>query len=82
LVDDPAGFLGYLIPLIVGSNDTTRNSMIGGLRALCRHPGEYQNLGENAGPISSMVPKIIRWQWPIAHMRRTAAADAELGGSD
>ncbi|WP_428537820.1 cytochrome P450 [Rhodopila sp.] len=80
LVNDPAEFLGTLTLLIVGGNDTTRNSMSGGLWALCKHPGEYQKLRDNPGLIPSMVPEIIRWQSPIVHMRRTAVAEAELGG--
>ena len=43
-------------------------------------PRPYQKLRDNPGLIPTMVPEIIRWQSPVVHMRRTALADAELGG--
>jgi cytochrome P450 len=77
---DQKEFLGNVLLLIVGGNDTTRNSMSGGLHAVLQNPGEYERLRGNSALIFSLVPEIIRWQTPLAHMRRTALVDTELGG--
>ncbi len=77
---DPLEYLGTLLLLIVGGNDTTRNSLSGGVLALNENPKEYQKLRDNLDLIPNMVDEIIRWQTPLAHMRRTATRDTELGG--
>ena len=76
----PNEYLGNILLLIVGGNDTTRNSISGGVLALNQHPGEYEKLLANPRLIPNMVSEIIRWQSPVAHMVRTATEDAELGG--
>ena len=77
---DPDNLMGNIILLIVGGNDTTRNTMTGSVLALNEYPDQYQKLRDNPALIDSMVPEVIRWQTPLAHMRRTALVDTEIGG--
>lgn len=76
----PNEYLGNMLLLIVGGNDTTRNSISGGVLALNQFPDEYKKLTDNPDIIPNMVSEIIRWQSPVAHMCRTALEDTEIRG--
>jgi cytochrome P450 len=75
-------YLGNILLLIVGGNDTTRNSISGGVLALNQYPEQYDKLRADPSLIPNMVSEIIRWQTPLAYMRRTAKADSVLNGQE
>ena len=76
----PREYFGNVVLLTVGGNDTTRNTITGSVLALNQNPDQYDKLRADPSLIPGMVSETIRWQTPLAHMRRIATRDIELGG--
>ena len=74
--------LGNLLLLIVGGNDTTRNTMTGSVYGLHTFPENFEKLKADPSLIEKFVPEVIRWQTPLAYMRRTATKDTFLNGKE
>ena len=76
----PLEYFGNVILLTVGGNDTTRNTITGSVYALDRNPDQRAKLRADSALIPSMVSETIRWQTPLAHMKRRATRDVEFRG--
>src|SRR5690606_16121730 len=71
---------GNIMLLIVGGNDTTRSTISASVVAFDRYPAELAKLRARSGLIGNLAPELMRWQTPVAHMRRTAMRDVTVGG--
>jgi cytochrome P450 len=76
----PSQLLGNIALLLVAGNDTTTNTMTGGVLALNQYPEQYKKLKNDNNLIDNFVNETIRWQTPLAYMRRTAKVDVILNG--
>jgi cytochrome P450 len=73
-------YLGTFVLLVAAGNETTRNSIAGGLLALAEHPEQKRRLLDDPSLVISAASEIVRWVSPVMHMRRTALEPAEIGG--
>jgi len=80
VADNLMEFLGNLVLLIVGGNDTTRNTISGSVYFLNQFPNEYQKLINNPELIPSMISETIRYQTPLTHMARRVTRDTVFKG--
>ena len=81
MIKRPMELIGNLFLLVIGGNDTTRNSMSGGVYAFSKYPDQLAKLKANPKLIPSAVSEIIRWQTPLAYMRRVAKQDTVVNGT-
>ena len=76
----PAEIHGYFVLLLAAGNETTRNSISGGVKALLDHPDQMQMLIEDESLVPSAVEEILRWTSIVIQFQRTAVEDVELRG--
>jgi len=77
---DDVQFMGTIMVLIIGGNDTTRNTMSASALAMHQNPEQDRLVRQDPGLVRNMISESIRYQTPLIHMRRTANQDTELAG--
>jgi len=72
--------LGYYLITFSAGHDTTKNALVGGMRAFLEHPEQFEKLKRHPELLDSAVEEVIRWSSPVNHMKRKVTRDTELRG--
>jgi len=73
-------FNSFFLLLLVAGNETTRNTISGGMLALMEHPEERARLLRDPSLLPSAVEEMVRWVSPVMYFVRTAMQDTEVLG--
>ncbi|PZQ59699.1 MAG: cytochrome P450 [Sphingomonas taxi] len=73
-------FIANLILVLVGGNETTRNSLSHSVAAFSAHPGQWEAIRADRDVLKTAAPEMVRHASPVMHMRRTAMEDTAVGG--
>jgi len=73
-------FIGNLILVLVGGNETTRNSISHSVAAFAADPGQWDLIRQDRDVLKTAAPEMVRFASPVMHMRRTAMEDTTVGG--
>jgi len=76
----PMETFGYFLITFTAGHDTTKNALVGGMRAFLDHPGQFERLQRDPTLVESAVEELVRWTTPVNYMVRHAARDTELKG--
>jgi hypothetical protein len=72
--------VGYYLITFTAGHDTTKNALVGGMRAFLENPDQLDQLKRHPELVDSAVEEIVRWTSPVNHMKRTLTEDYELRG--
>ncbi|MFZ2177352.1 MAG: cytochrome P450, partial [Rhodococcus sp. (in: high G+C Gram-positive bacteria)] len=73
----------FFVLLAVAANDTTRHASAQAIHAFSKYPEQRALLLEDVpGRVEGAVEEVLRWVYPLLHMRRTATRDITIRGSE
>ena len=73
-------FVANLILVLVGGNETTRNSLSHSVAAFSLNSAQWRAIRDDRSLLRTAAPEMVRFASPVMHMRRTAMQDTMIGG--